>query len=165
MRAVNVGGTGKLPMAELREIATTIGFQDVRTYIQSGNLLFSSDLPEEEIRVLLEDALAAHLGTPVDVVIRSAEELRHIVDANPFPDAPGARVGVALSGTPVDSTILEGIRTPGHEEVVAGRREIYTHYPDGMGQSKFALPRAAGPMTVRNINTLTKLAASASTLQ
>ncbi len=119
LRAVNVGGTGKLPMAELRDIATTIGFEDVRTYIQSGNLLFSSDLPEEEIRVLLGKA-------------------------------------------PVESTTLSGLRTPGDEEVVAGRREIYVHYPNGMGQSKFVLPRTAGPMTVRNMNTLTKLAASAS---
>lgn len=161
LRAVNVGGTGKLPMADLRQLCTDAGFQDVQTYIQSGNVVLTSPLGADDVRRTIEDALESYTGARVDVMVRGADELVRIVAENPFPQAPGAKVGVALGHEPVPPEFVATIATPGDEEVVAGARELYIHYPDGMGRSKLKIPAALGPVTVRNVNTLTKLVAMA----
>ncbi|MET3768213.1 uncharacterized protein (DUF1697 family) [Marisediminicola sp. UYEF4] len=159
LRAVNVGGTGTLPMARLAQLCTGLGLGNVRTFIQSGNVVFSSPWSADAARTALEMALTDELGTPAQVIIRTAAELERVVLANPFPDAEGAKVGVALAHEPVPASIVDGIPTPGGEQVVAGERELYLHYPDGMGRSKLTLPKSLGPVTVRNMNTMTKLVA------
>jgi uncharacterized protein (DUF1697 family) len=85
LRAVNVGGTGKLPMADLKVMAEAAGFTQVRTYIASGNLVFRSPLTEAEVKARLERQLATYAGKPVPVLVRTAAELAAIVAANPFP--------------------------------------------------------------------------------
>ncbi len=85
LRAVNVGGTGKLAMKDLCGLCTTIGFADVQTYIQSGNVVFKSALTAEKVRAALERALADHMGKPVDVIVRDAAELRRVLDAQSVP--------------------------------------------------------------------------------
>src|SRR5574337_1297395 len=92
LRAVNVGGTGKLPMSELEAMAEAAGFADVHTYIASGNLLFTSRLGETAVKKKLEQALHDYAGKPVGVLIRSADEMARVQADNPFPDAPGNRV-------------------------------------------------------------------------
>jgi uncharacterized protein (DUF1697 family) len=87
LRAVNVGGTGKLPMAELRAMCQSLGFANVRTYIASGNVVFSSKLSETAVKKKLERALETYAGKPVGVVIRTAAELAAVLDANPFKSA------------------------------------------------------------------------------
>ena len=159
LRAVNVGGTGKLPMAELTELCTGLGFADVRTYIQSGNVVFSSSQSEGGVRSELKAALSAHMGRKVDVVVRTADDLERVLAANPFPEAEPSKVAVALSNDFVPTTLLDGISIEGGERVVLGKRELYIHYPNGMGTSKLKLPAEPGPFTVRNINTVTKLVA------
>lgn len=159
LRAVNVGGTGALPMARLAQLCTGLGLGHVRTYIQSGNVVFSSPWSADAARTALEVALTDELGTPALVIIRTAAELERVVVANPFPDAEGAKVGVALAHEPVPASIVDGIHTPGDEQVVAGERELYLYCPDGMGLSKLTLPKSLGPVTVRNMNTMTKLVA------
>ncbi len=156
LRAVNVGGTGKLPMAELKAIASRIGFANPRTYIASGNLVFDSGLASAEAGRRLEAALADYAGKPVGVIMRTPGEMQAVLDANPFPDAPGNRcVVLFLDDAPPDD-LQATLKHQAGEQVVAGHREIYTHYGDGMGQSKLVIPAAKGG-TARNMNTVAKL--------
>jgi uncharacterized protein (DUF1697 family) len=161
LRAINVGGTGKLPMKKLTALCAELGFADVRTCIQSGNVVFASRKGEAAVLKTLTSALAEALGKPADVAIRTAKEMAAIVDGNPFLKAPPAKVGVALLGKRVTKALLENIEVPGREEVAAGTREVYIHFPDGMGRSKLKLPKAFGPATIRNMNTVARLAAMA----
>ena len=91
LRAVNVGGTGKLPMSDLKSLCEQLGFTCVETYIASGNVVFNSDLPTVKIQKLLEQQLFAYAGKAVGVHIRSATELRAVLAGNPFQKAAGNR--------------------------------------------------------------------------
>lgn len=156
LRAINVGGTGKLPMSELRELCSKAGFEKIATYIQSGNVVFSSRLGEARVQRLLEEALARKMGKPVGVHLRSSDELASILARNPFPGVPGNRVIVFfLESTPA-ADALAGLQIPGNEEVRLSGREVFVHYPDGMGQSKLKIPFAK-TATARNLNTVEKL--------
>jgi uncharacterized protein (DUF1697 family) len=160
LRAVNVGGTGMLPMKELAALCADLGFAGVRTYIQSGNVVLASPLAEQDVVAALERALAEKMGKRVDVMVRTAAELRATLAANPFPAADPARVGVVFLAAPAAPDLMERIVIPGPEEVCAVGREIFIHYPDGMGRSKLKLPSVVVG-TTRNINTVAKLAAMA----
>ena len=161
LRAINVGGTGKLPMAELRALCEGLGYGDVRTLIQSGNLVLSASDDGTTVRLRLEAALVEHLARPIDVILRSPHELRAILTANPFPDANPTRVAVLLANNPVDAALAATIVTPGREQVASGVRELYIHYPDGVGASRLKLPRELEHATVRNLNTLRRTLALA----
>ena len=163
LRAINVGGTGKLPMKDLSALCAALGFDRVRTYIQSGNVIFESNLSERAIRARLEKALTEKLGKRADVVVRTGPELRSVLRANPFPNADASRVGVFFRADVLDKTLLGEVVAPGGEEVRLGKREIYIHFPQGMGRSKLKLPAGVG--TLRNINTVAKLVDMASGLQ
>jgi uncharacterized protein (DUF1697 family) len=157
LRAVNVGGTGKLPMADLKAIAEAAGLKRVRTYIASGNLVFDSALSEAAVKQTLEQALERYAGKPVAVMVRTAAQMRAALDGNPFPDRAANRtMAVFLDAAPPADT-LDRVVAPGGEEVRLGLREIYIHYGEGMGQSKLKVP-AAKAGTARNINTVAKLA-------
>lgn len=156
LRAVNVGGTGKLPMAELRAMAARLGFANPRTYIQSGNLVFESRLSAAKAKGALEAALAEHFGKPCAVLLRSAEELRAVDTENPFPDAAPAQLLVLFLDAAPDAKTLAAIKPPGRERLAAGRREVYIHFPDGMGTSKLKIP-FANVGTGRNLNTVRAL--------
>ena len=160
LRAVNVGGTGKLPMSELVAMATAAGFARPRTYIASGNLLLESAGTEAEVKATLEAAVARHAGKRVAVMVRSAEEMAAVLAGNPFPGkAPNRTIAVFLDAPP-PANWRDGMVAPGGEEARAGTRELYIHYGDGMAQSKFKLPAAAAG-TARNLNTVARLAAMA----
>ena len=159
LRAVNVGGTGKLPMKDLCDLCTAIGFADVKTYIQSGNVVFKSALPADKVRAALERALAKQMGKPVDVIVRDAVDLRRVLDANPFRKEDPAKVIVLFCATPPSKDIAKHAVTPGGEQIVAGRHEVYIYYPEGMGRSKLKLPKATGIATARNVNTVARLVA------
>lgn len=153
LRAVNVGGTGKLPMAELKALCEGCGFAGVRTYIASGNVVLSSPAAPAQVKAALEAALARHAGKPVGVVVRSAEELARALDANPFAHAaPNRAVIVFLDAPPPPDTLARLSHLAG-EEVALGEREIYVHYGDGMRDSKLRIP-AAQAGTARNLNTV-----------
>ena len=158
LRAVNVGGTSKLPMAELKRLAEEAGFVSPRTYIASGNLLFESSLNESAVRERLEQALAKHMGKTVPVMIRTAAELQAIVEANPFKDAPGRRVLASFLHEPPPQDALDHARHLDGERLALGTREIYVDYCGALlGRSKLVLP-AAATGTARNMNTVVKLA-------
>ncbi|QAY64072.1 DUF1697 domain-containing protein [Xylanimonas allomyrinae] len=161
LRAVNVGGTGKLPMADLRRIALEAGYTGVETYIASGNLLLESGAagPEGETAVAhaLEAALEAYAGGPVGVLVRGPAELRRVLDANPFPAEPGNRVAVLfLPGAPPSDALETVTRADDGEQVRLGERALYVHYPNGMGRSRLRIPAAARG-TARNLNTVAAL--------
>ncbi len=88
LRAVNVGGTGKLPMAELTAICVRCGFDGVRTYIASGNVVFAAEGDEMTIRTALEAELRAYAGKAVGVLVRTAAEIAAVAAANPFAEHP-----------------------------------------------------------------------------
>jgi uncharacterized protein (DUF1697 family) len=157
LRAVNVGGTGKLPMSDLKALCEQLGFGAVRTFIASGNVVFTSRKSEAAIKAALEKQLATYAGKPVGVLVRSAAEMAQVLSDNPFPKAPPNRVmALFLDGAPPADT-LAGLRGRRDEEIQVGRREIYVHYGQGMGTSKLVIP-AAKTGTARNMNTVATLA-------
>lgn len=157
LRAVNVGGTGKLPMADLRSMAEKVGFTEVRTYIQSGNLIFLTQEAPSAAKSLLEETLEAYAGKPVGVILRTAKELQHILEVNPFADAERSKVGVLFLDSPPSQNTIETAKGQVDEEIELGQSEIFIHYPSGMGRSKLRL-MAMSNGTMRNINTVDKLA-------
>ncbi|QDV34776.1 DUF1697 domain-containing protein [Tautonia plasticadhaerens] len=161
LRAVNVGGTGKMPMSDLKDLFRRAGFPGARTYIASGNVVFTSREPEARIKAALEEALGAYAGKPVGVLVRTASEMAEVVSGNPFPgSSPSRTVAIFLDGPPPPDA-LERVTGRADEETRLGRREIYVHYGDGMGRSRLKIPAAAAG-TARNINTVTRLAEMAS---
>ena len=163
LRAVNVGGTGKLPMSDLKELCERAGFLTVRTYIASGNVVFASRMSEDQVKSALESTLEAYAGKPVGVLVRTAAEMAEVVAGNPFPDAaPGRTVAIFLDEPPPRDAV-ERATGRADEEIRLGRREIYVHYGDGMGRSRLKIP-AARAGTARNINTVCKLADMAAEL-
>jgi len=161
LRGINVGGTGLLAMRDLTAMCGKLGFAQARTYIQSGNAIFECALKEDAVRHKLEEALETKMGKRIDVMVRTAAELRATLDANPFPDKEPAKVAVFfLSGEPPVEQ-LRGLTGPAGEQVRAGKREVYVYYPEGMGRSKLKLTLSGAAATVRNINTVAKLTALA----
>jgi len=155
LRAVNVGGR-KLLMEDLKRVAEDLELGSPRTFIASGNLLFTSAKPARELKSLLEKALTDHMGKTVEVHMRTAAEMAQTADADPFADAPGNRVAaIFLDGPPAENAI-ERATNLDDERLALGAREIYVHYPSGMGQSKLKIPAAASG-TARNMNSVRKL--------
>ena len=125
LRAVNVGGTGKLAMTDLKSLCETAGFDCVRTYIASGNVIFESRLGEEAVKKILEERLLELAGKPVGVMVRTAAEMAEVLKRNPFPGAPGNRtMAIFLDASP-PANALDQISGRVNEEVRLGRREIY----------------------------------------
>jgi uncharacterized protein (DUF1697 family) len=176
LRGINVGGGGKVPMAELRELVTSLGHADVATYIQSGNIIFS---PSHDDTARLADELHAAItkafSVRTSVVVLSRAELAAVIKANPYPDEPNPRYvhGVFLLAEPgeasrtrlADSLAAAAGRGSRDEAAIVGRT-LYVHTPDGFGSSELAKdllmknrrdPLATG--TARNWATVSKLMA------
>ena len=160
LRAVNVGGTGKLPMADLKALCIDTGFTDVETYIASGNVVFTSAAKADVAKAKLEKALHIYAKKPVGVVIRTATELVAILKQNPFgKDKPNYTYVIFLDAKPPRDALDKATgRT--NEKMQLGKQEIYVFYPDGMGRSKLKIP-AAKTGTARNLNTVAALGAMA----
>ena len=146
-----------LPMNELKALCEKLGFERVRTYIQSGNVILDSPLAENALSTQLENALQNKMGKHIPVALRTIDELDDVLKKNPFREAEPARVGVMFFSHTVQKGFLEGVSTSTGEEVKVGKREIYIYYPNGMGRSKLKLPKGAEQGTVRNVNTVRKL--------
>jgi uncharacterized protein (DUF1697 family) len=160
VRAVNVGGTGKLPMTVLTRLCCKAGFENVKTYIASGNVVFESEKSAAQIKAALEASLKRYAGKPVGVVVRTGPDMAAVLEANPFREAPPNRVVAIFLDEPPPPDALDTISGQQDEKVALGRREIYVWYGDGMGRSKLRIPAAARG-TARNMNTVAKLAAMA----
>ena len=143
-------------MTELRALCSGLGFAKVATYIQSGNVVFQTRSAEARVKAQLERALERHLGKPVGVMVRTREQLQAIVDKNPFTEvAPNRLLILFLDATPPEDG-LKDVSAPGGEELRLLGRELFIHFPDGMGKSKLKVPfQKTG--TGRNLNTTRKL--------
>ena len=157
LRAVNVSGTGKLPMAELKAMGEACGFTNVRTFIASGNLLFDSDEDEAKVTRSVADKVEAYFGKPVPVFVRSAAEMAQVAADNPFAGEPGSRVVAHFMAVAPTQAMLDAATGQKDERMALGTRAIYIFYGDGMGNSKLKLP-AFRDGTARNMNSVTKMA-------
>jgi uncharacterized protein (DUF1697 family) len=163
LRAVNVGGTGKLAMTELKAMCEAAGFGKVRTYIASGNVVFESAASEAKVKADLERRLADYAGKAVGVLVRTAAQMATVRDANPFADAPGNRaIAIFLDDPPPADAAQHATGVQG-EVIALGLREIYVRYDNGQADSKLRIP-AAKTGTARNLNTVAKLAEMAAAL-
>jgi uncharacterized protein (DUF1697 family) len=157
LRAVNVGGTGALPMAKLKAVCVDAGFVGVETYIASGNAIFDGKATAARVKAELEARLLAHAKKPVGVMVRTAAEMAGVLEANPFARTePGYTVIVFLDAPPPPDALDHAVGVNG-ERMALGKREIFIHYPNGMGRSRLRIP-AANAGTARNLNTVAKLA-------
>jgi uncharacterized protein (DUF1697 family) len=160
LRAVNVGGTGKLPMTTLASLCADAGFEQVRTYIASGNVVFTSRLKEAAVKKAIEARLTEYAGKPVAVLVRTAAEIADVLAANPFADeAPNRTVAIFLDAKPAKD-VVERATNVRSERIALGKREIYVAYGNGMAESRLMIP-GAEMGTARNMNTVAKLAAMA----
>lgn len=164
LRAVNVGGTGKLPMRELVAMCEDAGFADVRTYIASGNVVLRSTLDETGVRTALGQRLQAYAGKPLGVLVRSAREIADVLARNPFPQAAGNRVVALFLDSDLPTDPLDGVTGRRDEQLALGTREIFIHYGAGMADSRLRIP-ASAQGTARNLNTVARLAAMAAELR
>jgi uncharacterized protein (DUF1697 family) len=166
LRGVNLLGNSALKMAHLKAIADELGLGSPRTFIASGNLLFTTDLPEEKLRTLLEERLEAHMGRAVRVMIRTAAEMAAAHRANPFPEAAGNNTLAFFLNEPPPADLLVTARNRADDErIAAGVREVYVAYGErGIGRTRLRIP-AAEAGTARNMNTVAKLAELARELE
>jgi uncharacterized protein (DUF1697 family) len=156
LRAVNVGGSSPLQMAELRSICADAGFARVETYIASGNVVFDSKASSAKVKAELEAGLLAYAKKPVGVIVRTATEIVGVLKANPLPKAEGRYAyAIFLDRTPPRDA-LDRVTGRTNEKIQLGKREIYVHYPTGMGRSKLKIAAALSG-TARNMNTVAKL--------
>lgn len=160
LRAVNVGGSGKLPMTALQTMGVEAGFRDVQTYIASGNLVLAAAEPAAAVQHALEERLEEFFGRLCRVFVRSAAEMAAVAAGNPFPDVPGKWTHAVFLDAAPPPDALEQVRSQTTERVALGVREIYIAYGEGMGRSRLKVPAAADG-TARNMNTVAKLAALA----
>jgi uncharacterized protein (DUF1697 family) len=166
LRGINVGGRSKVAMAELRALAEELGWTEVETYIQSGNLLFEADGRPAELEDRLEKALSDRFGVSTAVIVRRAEAWHTYVDANPFEEASATEPNRVLLGLskqpprPEAAAELQARATAG-ERVVLAAGALWVHYPAGVGTSKLSpslTDRLVGsPVTARNWRTVVKL--------
>ncbi len=157
LRAVNVGGTGKLPMTTLAQMCATAGFEKAKTYIASGNVVFQSDALEDRVRSALEEQLHAYAGKSVGLIVRTAAEIADTLTRNPFTDALANRVMALFVDAPLPAHPLDGVTGIKNEQVRLGKRELFVFYPDGMANSRLRIP-SEKLGTARNMNTVAKLA-------
>jgi uncharacterized protein (DUF1697 family) len=162
LRGINLGPTNKISMPELRAMAEDLGYTDVATYINSGNLIFTSSKKAAALEREISVGIAKRFGTKTDVAVRTPAQLRKILDANPYPDGSPSQVTVAFLTKPAPAGAKEkvaAIATEAEPFSFAGS-EVYVHYANGMGRSKLAEKFSSiigVSSTVRNVNTVTKV--------
>lgn len=176
LRGINVGGGGKVPMADLRKVVASLGHAEVSTYIQTGNIIFTpSHEDPAALAAELEAAIAESFGVRTSVIVLSRAELGKVISANPYPDEPNPRYvhGVFLMNDPDEAAykrVAENVETVARngsrDEATIVGRTLYLHTPDGFGTSELArellLKKRRDPLatgTARNWATITKLAA------
>ena len=165
LRGINVGGKNKVQMGELRSLFEDLGYDNVRSYLQSGNVVFDSGSSSKRLSAEIEDAVSKIFGIKLSVLIRTQRELKDIVEGNPFStkgDHPTS-LHVMFLADRSSSQAVKGLdldRSPPDEFKVRGR-EIYLWYPKGSGRSKLTIDyfeRALGTRaTARNWNTVVRL--------
>jgi uncharacterized protein (DUF1697 family) len=165
LRGINVGSHKRVAMPELSALLTEAGFEDVRTYVQSGNVVLRSDAPPEDLGSLVERLIEERFGFAVDVIVRSRGELAEVVRRNPLADVATdpKRYQVSFLDAEPDPEALEKVAAAAHdsERLVSIGRELYAWHPDGIGRSKMWSKLAGAGLgvraTARNWTTVTTL--------
>lgn len=161
IRGINVGGNNRLPMADLRALCLRLGFGEPKTLLQSGNVVFKTNLDPKETEIALEEATQAQLGLKVAYIVRSHAEIQAIVANNPFTQEaktdPSHLVVAFLKNERQPEAVLEW---PGPEAFSLSERHLYVTYPNGIGTSKMPgtlIEKTFGSCTARNWNTILKM--------
>jgi len=161
LRGINVGGRSVLKMADLRAVAEGCGFDDVRTYVQSGNLVFRAAGSAAEASTALRESLQAETGRDIAVAIRTAAQMAAVVERCPFEDTASVHVTFLVDGVRATKPTVDGDAFAPERYEVRGR-EVYLYLPSGIGRSPLAqaLTKAgrAADGTTRNWRTVTALA-------
>jgi len=167
LRGVNVGGHHKVKMDELRALYESLGFEDVQTYINSGNVLFRTagrDLVR--LRKRIEDAIESACGFRATVILRTPSDLRGVIARNPFAARPGmdpSKLAIHFLAADPSAAAREQVRAmdAAPEELHIDGRELYMYFPNGMARPKLSLPQVEKTLQVsgtsRNWNTVRKL--------
>ena len=167
LRGINVGGRNKIRMADLRELYADLGMMQVRSLLQSGNVIFETALTDlTSVKLELEAGIRSAFGLDIQVLLRSSADFENIMARHPFSaeqlNEPRKAAVVFLSGAP-DASAVEALResNPGREVIQAAGRELYIFYTDGMARSKLDNKRIENRLgiiaTARNWNTCLKL--------
>ncbi len=166
-RGINVGGNRKVGMKDLKEMHEALGFENVVTYIQSGNVVFTWNGEDiKHVQQRIEQSFEKKFGFSGAVIVRTLDELNKIIEKNPFrnsPDKESKWIVVMFLATHPDSTAQEALHKAyaGPEEILVLGQEVYIYYPDGIGRSKLTnnlLEKKLKTVgTARNLNTVLKL--------
>jgi uncharacterized protein (DUF1697 family) len=163
LRGVNVGGRAKLPMADLRAIATDLGYGDIATYIQSGNLILSTTDGAAKVEEDLAAAIAKATTLKPAVIVRTRPQLAKVVKGNPFiarGEDASLTHAVFMSGPAKSGLAKVDLPKYEPEAAIAAGKQLYLFLPNGVGRSKLAadLARQEGAVgTMRNWRTVTTL--------
>lgn len=166
LRGINVGGHNKIPMAELRSLCAELGWSNVQSYIQSGNLVFNATAKTIALEADLEKGIERRFGLSIAVVVRTADAWETYIGDNPFPEESATEsnhVMLALAKKPPKPDAAEALneRAANGERVVRVGDALWIHYAEGAGKSKLSpalFDRLAGsPVTARNWRTVLKL--------
>jgi len=171
LRGINVGGHNKLKMAELRDALQPLGLQNIRTYIQSGNILFESSESEEFLQQQIQETIQSTFAITSTVIIRTAEEFRSIVNNCPFSEQDLADARATATGESLHVALLSTVPTEENgakllqyvsekERCMIKGRDVYLLFYDSIRNAKLSqqLPKLEVPVTVRNWKTMMKLA-------
>jgi uncharacterized protein (DUF1697 family) len=165
LRGINLAGRRKVAMPDLREALAEAGFEDVATYIQSGNIVLNSGKPATRLRTELEKVIEDRFGFAVPVILRSRKQLDSVIAANPFPEPSDPRLlHVVFLEKAASAAAVKKLAASatGSDEVKSVGKELYLNTPDGFGRSKLAAALAKDPSgitgTARNWRTVLKLA-------
>jgi len=165
LRGINIGARNRVSMPELRDALTGAGFDDVRTYVQSGNVVLSSRKAAESVARECRDVIAEKLGLELDLVVRTRDELAEVVRRDPLGGVAEnpKRYQVTFLSAELDAEVVRKVEAAAveREQVVIDGREVYAWHPDTIARSKLwtllAGPKLGVTATARNWTTVTKL--------
>jgi uncharacterized protein (DUF1697 family) len=166
LRGINLGRARRIAMADLRELLEGLGYEDVRTHLQSGNAVLTTDAAPDAVAEAIEARIAEHVGLDVGVVVRTGDELAAIVAADPLGEVardPARRMAIFLPAAP-DRAALRALEKEdfGDERFEASGREVYAWCPGGVGRSRLMAALGDAKLTpggtARNWRTVTRLA-------
>ncbi|MEU3607449.1 DUF1697 domain-containing protein [Streptomyces sp. NPDC035033] len=169
LRGINVSGHRKLPMAGLRALLEDLGHGDVKTYLQSGNAVFTTgdDTPEDALAAAIEEAIEQRFGFRCDCLVRDGAYLAAVAEACPFPadELEGKQLHAVYCSAPVTPDRFAAVDAGAHapEAFALGDRVVYLYTPDGLGRSQLAEALLRPSLTkglvvtARNWNTVRKL--------
>lgn len=160
LRGVNVGSGNRIAMAQLRATAERLGYAEVGTYINSGNLVFTTTGTDRRVSETLSAAIRQDFGLDIDVAVRTADEVRAVLAANPYPDGDPSRVTVGFLMQPPAAEAEERMAAVADEPYTFAGTEVWVNYTRGQAHSKLAVQfsRIIGvSATVRNVRTVGKV--------